>query len=184
MSPFLVVPENQPANCSIQTEKFLKSPRPRVLNYGTIQLDLSNSKRTDEGLVLGGLTDEGFDMFIDTLTDCLSPPYDFHVLELHFGRNKLTVKSLPALARVVELGSDCLRDLDLSNNELKIETKEEMEIWEGFLKSFGQCSMLKRLNLGGNPLGPFGQEILAKVYIQSPLIVEVSDFAEAVILFG
>lgn len=146
-----------------------------MLNERTIELDLSNSKRTVEGLVLGGLTDEGFERFIDTLTNCLSAPHDFQVLELHFSGNKLTVKSLPALAKVIELGSDCLRDLDLSNNELKVQTKEEMKIWEGFLRSFERCAMLKRLKLGGNPLGSFGLEILAKVYIESPFEVEVSE---------
>lgn len=63
-----------------------------MLNDPTIELDLSNNKGTEEGLVLGGLTDEGFEKFIDTLTDCLSPPHDFRVLELHFSGNKLTAK--------------------------------------------------------------------------------------------
>lgn len=170
--------ETSLADSPIQREKFLVNPRQRVLNDPTIELDLSNSKRTEEGLVLGGLTDEGFERFIDTLTDSFSPPHDFQVLELHFPGNKVTVKSLPALAKVVELGADCLRDLDLSNNELKVETKEEMKVWEGFLKSFERCSMLKRLNLGGNPLGSFGLELLAKIYIESPLEVEVSEIGK------
>lgn len=158
----------------MQTEKFLENPRPRVQNDPAIAIDLSNSKRTDEGLVLGGLADAGFEMFIDALTDCLSPPHNFQVLDLHLSGNKLTVKSLSGLARVIELGSDCLRDLDLSENEIKVETKEEMGMWESFLKSFERCSMLKRLNLGGNPLGSFGLELLAKNYIECPLVVEVS----------
>lgn len=76
---------------------------------------------------------------------------------------------------MIELGSGYLRDLGLSNNELKVETKEEMKIWEGFLKSFERCSMMKRLNLGGSPLGSFGLELLAKVYIEGPLEVEVRE---------
>lgn len=164
----------KPADRLIQTEKFLENPRPRVLNDPTIQIALYNNKRTVEGLVLGGLMDEGFEMFIDTLTDCLRPPHDFKVLKLHFSGNKLTVKSLRALSRVIELGSDCLSDLVLSKNEFKVETREEMGMWERFLGSFERCSMLKRLSLGGNPLGSFGLETLAMVYIQSPLVVEVS----------
>lgn len=139
-----------------------------------MEIHLSNNKRADQGLVVGGLADEGFEKFIQTLSDCLKSPNSFQLLELHLTCNKLTVKSLPALAKVIELSADYLRDLDLSNNEFRVEAKEEMESWENFLKSFETCSMLKRLNLGGNPLGSFGMEILAKTYIQSPLVVEVS----------
>lgn len=85
------------------------------------------------------------------------------------------IDSLFALVKVIKLSSNSLRDLDLSHNKIKVETPNERNLWERFLKSIAGCAMLKRVNFGGNPLGSFGVELLAKAYIQSPAIVEVKS---------
>lgn len=79
------------ADIFLQTEKFLKRPRFRVLHDPTIEINLSNSKRTEEGTVLGGLTDKGVEAFIEALIECLKSPHGFQLLELNLAGNKLTV---------------------------------------------------------------------------------------------
>lgn len=87
--------------------------------------------------------------------------------------NEITAKSLPKLAEVVSLSAGDLREFDFSKNNIQIRTAEEKAMWQGFLESFRDCYMLKKLDLGYNNLGTAGMEILARVYIQSDL-----DFLE------
>lgn len=81
--------------------------------------------------------------------------------------------SLAKLGEVVALAKADLQELDISNNEIEVNTPEQKRIWFDFLSSFKDCFMLKKFDLGGNPLGPAGMEILARVYIKSDL-----DFLE------
>ncbi|KKK20100.1 hypothetical protein ARAM_000799 [Aspergillus rambellii] len=126
------------------------------------------------------LTDAGFAQFIDDLIDCVKYRNEQHpsgltkVTELHLQSNQLTIQSLAKLAEVITLSPGDLRELDLSQNEIQVVSAEEQMIWNSFLKSFTNCFMLKKLDLSGNPLGPVGLEILARVYIKSDL-----DYLEA-----
>ncbi|GKZ80726.1 hypothetical protein AnigIFM56816_004953 [Aspergillus niger] len=121
------------------------------------------------------LTDEGFKQFIDILIECIKYKHAGHsksialVTELHLQGNQLTVESLAKLAEVVTLSEGDLRELDLSKNQLHIETAQDVEKWEAFLKAFKHCCLLKKLDLSGNPLGCLGLEHFARVYLKSDL---------------
>ncbi|KAF7115780.1 hypothetical protein CNMCM5793_003420 [Aspergillus hiratsukae] len=126
------------------------------------------------------LTDEGFAEFIDDLIACMKHRDEEHpegsakVIELHLQGNQLTVVSLRKLSEVIKLSIADLRELDISHNNFAVSTAEEQEIWYDFLDSFKNCFLLKKLDLGNNPLGQKGIEVLARVYMQSDL-----DFLEA-----
>lgn len=133
------------------------------------------------------LTDDGLNQFIDVLIECIKFEIKevregkvhtsriVRVAELHLQGNQLTVESLAKLAEVVALSIDDLRELDLSKNQLHIETAEDVEKWEAFLGNFKHCFMLKKLDLGGNPLGCLGIEHFARVYLKSDLDWLLSD---------
>ncbi|KAA8649737.1 hypothetical protein EYZ11_009638 [Aspergillus tanneri] len=135
----------------------------------TLEIDVSGKELANEGLA----------QFIDDLIECSKYRDADHteglakVTEIHLSGNKLTAQSLVKLGDVVALNSGELREFDLSNNDIQINTPEEKESWYKFLNSFSNCYMLKKLDLGSNPLGPAGMEILARVYIKSDL-----DFLE------
>ncbi|KAL9001328.1 MAG: hypothetical protein Q9169_000219 [Polycauliona sp. 2 TL-2023] len=90
--------------------------------------------------------------------------------ELCLKANKLSTACLPALARIIRLSVHELRDLDISDNAFTITTSHEAGAWEGFLESFAECCVLRRIDLSGNPLGPKVSEILARVYSREPAI--------------
>lgn len=95
--------------------------------------------------------------------------------ELHLKGNRLTANTLVELAKVITLSSRDLKELDISNNDIKIVTASDAQKWRYFLQSFGQCCVLKKIDFSGNALGPLGIELLARFYIRSEL-----DFVEAV----
>ncbi|KAL4881934.1 hypothetical protein BJY04DRAFT_217636 [Aspergillus karnatakaensis] len=119
------------------------------------------------------LTDAGFAEFIDDLLTCIRFRDESHpvglakVTEFHLQGNNLTVHSLAKLGEVVALSSGDLRELDLSQNDIRVETAEEKAIWKEFLTAFKNCYVLCKLDLSGNPIGRAGLEILARVYIKS-----------------
>ncbi|PWY88401.1 hypothetical protein BO70DRAFT_286582, partial [Aspergillus heteromorphus CBS 117.55] len=121
------------------------------------------------------LTDEGFAQFIDDLLGCLKFRDDEHpmglarVAEFHLQGNELTIASLPKLGEVIALSAGDIRELDISNNNIRVRTPADIEIWVAFLKSFEDCFVLKKLDLGSNPLGRMGVEHLARVYLKSDL---------------
>lgn len=84
--------------------------------------------------------------------------------ELCLKDNQLTVASLQALTPLVELASNDIRDLDLSSNNITINTEDEVVIWESFLVSFERCCTLRRIDWSGNALGPRAFEVLLRVY--------------------
>ncbi|KAL9122230.1 MAG: hypothetical protein Q9187_001211 [Circinaria calcarea] len=114
------------------------------------------------------LTDNGF----NEVAQALSTTIEFagehgeviKLEEICLRDNQLTVKSLVPLAKVIALAAYDLRDLDLSDNLISITTKEEAEAWELFLQSFSRCCVLRRVDLGGNALGPKAFEVFARVY--------------------
>ncbi|GKZ25379.1 hypothetical protein AbraIFM66951_008303 [Aspergillus brasiliensis] len=128
------------------------------------------------------LTDDGFEQFIDVLIECIKfgdakDKSLARVTELRLQGNQLTVESLAKLAEVVALSTGDLRELDLSKNQLRIETAEDVEKWVAFLKAFEKCYLLKKLDLGSNPLGRLGIEHFARVYLKSDLQIVESDAA-------
>ncbi|KAL4912539.1 hypothetical protein BDW62DRAFT_216262 [Aspergillus aurantiobrunneus] len=126
------------------------------------------------------LTDEGFAEFIDELLECIRFRDEEHpsglakVTEIHLQGNNLTVKSLSKLGEVIANSTGDLRELDLSQNNIRIVTAEDKAIWKAFLCSFKNCYMLKKLDFSGNPIGTAGFDVLALVYLKSDL-----DYLEA-----
>lgn len=125
------------------------------------------------------LTDEGFDQFIDDLIKCIKfrdkehPEGAARLTDFILQGNELSAKSLLKLAEVVALSAGDLRELDISHNNIQVQSPQDKAAWQAFLVSFRHCYMLKKLDLGNNRLGIAGIEILARVYIQSEL-----DFVE------
>lgn len=97
--------------------------------------------------------------------------------ELCLQDNGITVKSLKMLAPVLQLLSFDLRDLDLSNNAIKVKSTEDVRMWEEFLASLASCCVLRRLDLSGNALGPKAFEILAKAFARE-------EYPDAAVLKG
>ena len=114
------------------------------------------------------LTDKGFHEVASVLIKAVSYEgnggKNTRVEELCLRGNKLTVDSLRPLAFVILNCDQDLRDLDLSDNNITINTDEEARQWEDFLRSFEGCCVLRRLDLSGNPLGPRAFEIFTRVY--------------------
>jgi hypothetical protein len=123
------------------------------------------------------LTDDG----LKTVTEALRTVYAHNegqlirLEELCLRGNDITARSLAELGRVVALATIDLRDLDLSNNKITIETREDAVAWQAFLRDFAQCCVLRRIDLSGNVLGPKAFEILGKVYIREPAASELSS---------
>lgn len=129
------------------------------------------------------LTSEGFAEVAVALVDSIK--YEglqgkiVRLEELCLRDNKLDATSLQSLSAVIQLACDDLRDLDLSGNNITINTLVEVAAWEGFLVSFSKCCVLRRLDFSGNCLGPKAFEILAKVYAnEAPVDLVFSDDLE------
>ncbi|KAL1630215.1 hypothetical protein SLS54_001075 [Diplodia seriata] len=134
-------------------------PRPEP---SPLMLDLDGKNLTDEGLLA---MVEGLKETLDTRDGISANKLE----ELHLKGNQLTTTSLRALAPVIELARFELVDIDLSDNNISVKTSEEASDWETFLKAFGTCRMLRRIDLSGNRLdGPRPFEILDRVYSQQP----------------
>ncbi|RDW65860.1 uncharacterized protein DSM5745_09599 [Aspergillus mulundensis] len=132
------------------------------------------------------LTDEGFSQFIDDLIECVRYRDEAHpvglakVTEFHLQGNNLTVHSMAKLGEIIAKNPGDLRELDLSNNDIRVVTAEEKDIWKSFLCSFKNCYVLTKLDISRNPLGVAGLEILANVYIKSDLEYLEAD-ADAIV---
>jgi len=94
--------------------------------------------------------------------------------ELCLRDNRLDISSLPALGQVVRYAAKDLRDLDVSSNLISVSTDSEAQVFEDFLRCFGECCVLRRLDLSGNKLNPKAFEILTKVYGQEEPVDPVS----------
>lgn len=86
--------------------------------------------------------------------------------ELSLRDNKIDISSLPALGQVIRLAAEDIRDLDVSNNLICVNTHREAQVFEEFLRCFSECCVLRRLDFSGNQLGPKAFGILAKRYGQ------------------
>lgn len=94
--------------------------------------------------------------------------------ELCLRDNSLDITSLPALGQVIRHAAKDLRDLDVSSNLISVRTDSEAQMFEDFLKCFGGCCVLRRLDLSGNKLNRKAFEILTKVYGQEEPVDPVS----------
>lgn len=118
------------------------------------------------------LGDDGFAEVVSGLLTamngrCGAPPTT-KLEELDVAGNSLTTASLARLADVIHHAAGDLKDLCLADNGIKVDTNEQAAEWEEFLKSFGRCEVLRRLDLSGNEMGMRGFEILNRVYMREP----------------
>lgn len=92
---------------------------------------------------------------------------------------QIDCRSLLHLALIISLAAYDLRDLDLSENQIKVTTHEEVAAWGAFLNAFSSCCVLRRIDLSGNLLGPRAFEVLARVYANDdPVDLVPSDSVE------
>ncbi|EME44906.1 hypothetical protein DOTSEDRAFT_61526 [Dothistroma septosporum NZE10] len=94
--------------------------------------------------------------------------------DLNLADNGVTTATLEQLAPAIKLACHDVKTLDLSNNAIQVESDEQARQWHTFLRSFGDCRKMRRLDLSGNPLGSRALEIMAQVYTKEPPIVYMS----------
>ena len=123
-----------------------------------VDLDVSGKALTDEGC------EEIANALITALTYNDEHGRVVQLEEVCLRGNELTALSLRPLAKVIALASKDLRDLDISENLIRIATNEDAAAWEEFLEAFTECCVLRRIDFSGNALGPKAFEILARVY--------------------
>ena len=120
------------------------------------------------------MTDEGFAEVASALVQSLKYDGDqgkvVRLEELCLINNRLSVTSLQALSSIVRLASNDLRDLDLSENNIIIDAKSEVAIWEDFLTSFKNCCLLRRIDFSGNTLGSRAFEVMTRVYARQEAV--------------
>ena len=120
------------------------------------------------------MTDEGFAEVASALVQSLKHDGDqgkvVRLEELCLTNNRMSATSLQALSPIIRLASNDLRDLDLSENNITIDTEAEVAIWENFLTSFKDCCFLRRINFGGNTLGPRAFEVMTRVYAKQDAV--------------
>ncbi|KAK4695516.1 hypothetical protein P7C71_g2249, partial [Lecanoromycetidae sp. Uapishka_2] len=131
-----------------------------------IDLDASGRDLVDEGAI--------FDVLL-ALADSIKfeDPIQGKVVrleELCLKGCKLNTASLQGLAVVVDYAAIDLRDLDLSDNAISVQTEDEVGIWEEFLTFFKKSCVLRRLDLSGNPLGHRAFEVLTRVYAKEQVL--------------
>lgn len=129
-----------------------------------VELDVSSRCLTDDGLkeLARGL--------LQTYQANSRDRVIIRLEELNLRDNQLTPASLEELALVFPHACRDLRDLDLSSNNICINSRRHEEAWEAFLRSFSQSCVLRRIDFSGNHLGAKAFEILLKVYSQeSPI---------------
>jgi hypothetical protein len=69
------------------------------------------------------------------------------------------------LAPIIHAARFDLRDVDLSQNKIKVTTRDEARDFATFLRSFAGCEVMRRLDLGENDFsGPLGMEIVLREY--------------------
>lgn len=120
------------------------------------------------------LGDEGTFALIAGLENALVKGTDHVRLvleDLNLAHNGITTASLVQLAPVIVLAEDTLKSLNLSHNVIQVESDEEADQWEQFLRAFDRCTALRRIDLTGNrQLGPKALEILAKLHTAADLV--------------
>ena len=99
--------------------------------------------------------------------------------EVSLKGNNFGPKGVAAFASVIRAASSEIRSLDLSDNAIEIKNSQDAIAWETFLRSFGQCTALHRLDFSGNKLGQKGFELLLKVYAFEDGLIECGETSKA-----
>ena len=103
--------------------------------------------------------------------------------DLNLSGNSMTTASLARLAPIIQLARFDFKTLNLSRNKIQVETDEQANQWEVFLRAFKHCFKLRRLDLSNNPkLGTKALEIFARVHTLEPLISPVHPGGEKSVL--
>lgn len=115
------------------------------------------------------LGDEGVGALADGLEAALrsgTPDAALALEDLNLSGNGLTTLSLARLAPIIQLALCDIKTINLSGNCIQVDSDEQAERWETFLRSFACCFRLRRLDLSGNTqLAARAFEILARVHI-------------------
>nr|POE47059.1 hypothetical protein CFP56_00391 [Quercus suber] len=105
--------------------------------------------------------------------------------DLNLSGNALTTASLQLLAPIIRLAKHDLKTLNLSNNNIRVETDGEAAQWQAFMQSFGECFRLRRLDLRNNgELGSRAMEILTRIHTREAKIDPIApDWNDSVLSF-
>ncbi|KAJ8612478.1 hypothetical protein MRB53_037407 [Persea americana] len=114
------------------------------------------------------LTDDGIEAVASALTDILNSHdtdsgHPAQLSSLNLARNGLTAKSLAYLAPAVRF-ADRWELLDLSENMIKVETREELECWETFLNGLASAG-IKKLSLSSNFFASRAVEVFTRTFL-------------------
>lgn len=138
-----------------------------------VELDVSGRRLTSEGL------SEFAPALLKSMEHSNENGKIVRLEELCLRDCQIDCRSLLHLARIISLAAYDLRDLDLSENQIKVTTHEEVAAWGTFLNAFCNCCVLRRIDLSGNLLGPRAFEVLARVYgNDDPVDLVPSDCVE------
>ncbi|KAK3724809.1 hypothetical protein LTR37_000857 [Vermiconidia calcicola] len=85
--------------------------------------------------------------------------------DLNISGNGITTASLARLALIVSQAKYNLKTVNLTNNNIRVETDEQAQQWQAFLRAFEGCLRLRRLDLSSNPLGPRAFEVFARAHV-------------------
>jgi hypothetical protein len=103
--------------------------------------------------------------------------------DLNLSGNGMTTASFARLAPIIEMSTFDIKTINLANNNISVETNQQAQEWEIFLKSFRGCLKLRRLDLSGNQqLGSRALEIFARIHSTEPPINPIPAGGETSIL--
>lgn len=138
-----------------------------------VELDVSGRRLTSEGLL------EFAPALLKSMEHSNVNGKTVRLEELCLRDCQIDSRSLLQLARIISLATYDLKDLDLSNNQIRVTTHEEVAAWGAFLNAFSNCCVLRRIDLSGNSLGTRAFEVLARVYANdNPVDLVLSDPVE------
>jgi hypothetical protein len=156
-------------------EKSLQKARKQSNDSVELDHDLQPNKHILDLKAPGKeLGDEGVVALADRLEVALrsgSSAARLALEDLNLSGNGMTTASVARLAPIIEMSTFDLKTINLTNNRISVETHQQAQEWETFLKSFRGCLKLRRLDLSGNQqLGSRAVEILARVHNIESLI--------------
>lgn len=130
-----------------------------------LELDLENKSQDDDCIKT----------FVPALQDALKDRRyliaPLRLEELSLRNNSITAVSLSHLTSIIGAARYDLRDVDISQNKIGIQTKEDADAFARFLRAFSGCERMRRLDLSGNDFsGPLAMETMLKVYSQQPAV--------------
>jgi len=132
------------------------------------------------------LGDDGFCALADGLEVALkggNAHASLALEDLNLAGNTLSTASLARLAPIIQLAKHDLKTVNLSNNDIIVATDEQAEQWELFLRSFGDCFKLRRLDLSDNcRLGDRAHEVFAKIYHSEPPVTPIPPGGDGSVL--